>query len=195
MSELRESFRIIIIEKAAEVFNRYGYKKTTMDDIAKEVGKGKSSIYYYFKSKEDIFKAVIEFEANVLRIELTNSIDAVDKPIDKIRNYVLTRMRVYKKVNNFYKALTNDMLLHLNFIEETRERYEKQEIQLVEQILDSGIKQGKFDMEESYLGALAIVTALKGLELPFFNLDEESTFEFRLDQLLRLLFMGIVKRE
>lgn len=194
MTDLKEIFRDTIIQKSSEVFNHYGYKKTTMDDIATGVGKGKSSIYYYFNSKEDIFKAVVEYEAKILRTELLNSVEEEEQPIDKIRNYVLTRMRVYEKVNNFYKALTNDMLLHLNFVEETRAKYEMLEINLVESILEDGILKNKFVIEDSNLAAIAIVTALRGLELPLFNNIDEHSFEARLDQLLNVLFMGIIKR-
>jgi len=42
-----------ILKIAREIFSKYGYKKTTLDDIANAVRKGKSSLYYYFKSKED----------------------------------------------------------------------------------------------------------------------------------------------
>ncbi|MBI9068433.1 MAG: TetR/AcrR family transcriptional regulator [Salinivirgaceae bacterium] len=194
MTDIKELFRVIIIKKSSQVFNYYGYKKTTMDDIANAVGKGKSSIYYYFNSKEEIFKAVVEYEADILRIELMNSVNEADQIIDKIRNYVLTRMRVYKKVNNFYKAVTNDMLLHLNFIDETRAKYEMLEINLVEDILEEGFLMNKFVVEDSHLAAIAIVTALRGLELPLFNNIDEHSFEARLDQLLNVLFMGIIKR-
>jgi AcrR family transcriptional regulator len=165
-----------------------------MDDVAHAVGKGKSSIYYYFNSKEDIFKAVIEYEAEILKVELLSSVEAADEPIEKIRNYVLTRMQVYKKVNNFYKALTNDMLLHLNFIEETRIRYEKLEVELVASIIEKGIEMNKFSIEEPKLAATAIVMALRGLEKPLFNMNDVSSFELRLDQMLKFLFMGIIKR-
>ena len=47
--------RDAIIETARQVFKKYGYDKTLMEHIAKAAGKGKSSIYYYFKSKEQIF--------------------------------------------------------------------------------------------------------------------------------------------
>ncbi len=194
MAISKTDFRKVIIKKSSEVFNHFGYKKTTMDDIANAVAKGKSSIYYYFKSKEDIYKAVIEQEAEILRNELLNSINKVNEPIDKIRNYVLTRMQVHKKVNNFYKALTNDMLLQLPFIEAIRAKYEKQELKLVKDILDKGISENKFEIEESDLGAVAIVTALKGLESSLFSLENQSSIEARLDQFLKVIFLGIVKR-
>ncbi|PZR32764.1 MAG: hypothetical protein DI538_19000 [Azospira oryzae] len=44
-----------IINSAKKLMQQYGLKKTTMDDIAKAAVKSKSTLYYYFKDKEDIF--------------------------------------------------------------------------------------------------------------------------------------------
>jgi AcrR family transcriptional regulator len=60
---------------------------------------GKSSVYYYFKSKEEIFKAVVLYEANLLRNELTMAIKSVDSPVDKMRNYVFVRMKSFEKLS------------------------------------------------------------------------------------------------
>jgi AcrR family transcriptional regulator len=51
MNTVSDEMRNTIICKAGELFSRYGYKKTTMDDIADALQKGKSSIYYYFQNK------------------------------------------------------------------------------------------------------------------------------------------------
>ncbi len=51
--------RLEILEVASRLFKTFGYKKTTLDDVAKEVGLGKTALYHYFQSKEDIFRAVI----------------------------------------------------------------------------------------------------------------------------------------
>ena len=61
---LQDEVRDKIIKIAALIFSKYGFSKTTVDEIAKAARKGKSTIYYYFKSKEDIFQAVVEKEAN-----------------------------------------------------------------------------------------------------------------------------------
>jgi len=63
----KEEYRKRIITTAGEIFSRYGFKKTTMDEIANGLKMGKSSIYYYFASKEEIFEAVVLNEANILR--------------------------------------------------------------------------------------------------------------------------------
>ena len=69
----KEEYRKKIIKTAGQIFSRYGFKKTTMEEIAKALKIGKSSIYYYYQSKEEIFEAVVLNEANILRNELTTA--------------------------------------------------------------------------------------------------------------------------
>jgi len=58
--EKSEEKKNILLQVAQSIFARFGLFKTTVDEIAKAARMGKSSIYYYFRSKEDIFKAVLE---------------------------------------------------------------------------------------------------------------------------------------
>ena len=53
-----EIIKAKILEGADKLFQKYGLGKTTMEDIAKDAGKGKSTLYYYFKSKEEIKKGI-----------------------------------------------------------------------------------------------------------------------------------------
>ena len=97
----KDQYRKKIVITSGQIFSRYGFKKTTMDEIAKELKMGKSSVYYYFKSKEDIFEAVVLYEANVLRNELTKAIKSVESPVDKMKNYVFVRMKAFEKLSNY----------------------------------------------------------------------------------------------
>ncbi|RLD78380.1 MAG: TetR/AcrR family transcriptional regulator, partial [Bacteroidetes bacterium] len=67
---LQDDIKENILDVAQSIFRKYGFKKTTMDEIAKAARKGKSTLYYYFKSKEEIFAAVIEKEGNYMQNEL-----------------------------------------------------------------------------------------------------------------------------
>jgi AcrR family transcriptional regulator len=58
-----EKAREEIVEIARGIFAKFGFRKTSMDEIAKAVKKAKSSLYYYFQNKEEVFQAVIEREA------------------------------------------------------------------------------------------------------------------------------------
>lgn len=191
----KEEVRAKIIKVAAKIFTRYGFRKTTMEDIASATKKGKSSIYYYFNSKEEIFRAVVELEAEELKHDLLHEISLVEDPIEQLRKYILFRMHKIKTLSNFYAALKSDYLNHLDFIERIREDYDHNEVLIVTEILKRGIRLNKFIVEDPALSAVAIVTAMKGLEIPLFINKDHGNIENRLDNLIRFLFYGLVKRD
>jgi len=78
--------RTSIVEKAREIFAHYGFRKTTMNEIADGVGKRKSSLYYYFDSKEDVYRAVIEKEAETMKEKLLYAVSKEKDPVEMLRN-------------------------------------------------------------------------------------------------------------
>lgn len=192
----RKEIKHKIISIASHVFSKFGFKKATIDDIAKASGMGKSSIYYYFKSKEEIFEAVVKNEAYELKLELDKKvINTNDSPPEKIRNYVLIRMRFLKEMVNFYEALKNDYLGNLEFTERVRAKYDLEEQQIIQKILQEGLDQGIFKLKETKFTAITLATALKGLEsaLLIKNEIDMKNLEIHLDEMLQILFYGIVK--
>ena len=183
-----------IVEAARHIFSRFGFKKTTMDDIALGVGKGKSSIYYYITSKDQVFQAVVEKEITSLRQELVKVIDSDLKPIDKIQAYITVRMTKFGEMTNFYQAIKNELLVQLEFIDQIRKRYDEDEVNLVDSIVKEGIEKKEFDIEDSRLAASVIVTAMKGLEMPLFWQNGADNIEERLNNVVQILLFGLVKR-
>jgi AcrR family transcriptional regulator len=190
----KDEVKEAIVNVARHIFSRFGFKKTTMDEIAIASRKGKSSIYYYFASKEEIFQAVVEKEAEILKQELIKATNETDSPAQKLKMHVLIRMRTLEKLANFYSAIKDDYLGHLDFIEKIRKKYDQEEIQMMESILVEGVKNGIFEIDDTSLAAIAIVTALKGMEIPLFWGVEEKDLETRLDHLIHILFNGVMKR-
>lgn len=188
----KEEYRKKIIISAGQIFSRFGFKKTTMDEIARALKMGKSSVYYYFKSKEEIFEAVVLYEANLLRNELTTAIKSVESPVDKMRNYVFVRMKSFEKLSNYYNAIFDRNLDHFDFIENIRAKYDREELAILRLILYDGARKKVFKIENSEYTALAVQTALKGLEVPLFWQKKEVNIEFRLNAILDILFYGIL---
>jgi AcrR family transcriptional regulator len=191
----KEEFRKKIIISAARIFSRYGFRKTTMDEIAKSLKMGKSSVYYYFESKEEIFKAVVLYEANLLRNELTKAIKSVESPVDKMRNYVFVRMKTFEKLSNYYNAIFDKNLDHFAFIETIRAKYDREELAILRLIIYLGSRRKIFNVVNSEYTALAIQTTLKGLEVPLFWKKRELNIEERLNTILDVLFYGIVREK
>lgn len=188
----KEEFRQRIIVTSGQIFSRYGFRKTTMDEIAKALKKGKSSIYYYYQGKEEIFEAVVKHEANMLRNQLTTAIKAVDSPIEKLRAYVYVRMKSFEKLSNYYNAVFDKNLDHFDFIEKVREKYDREELAILRLILYNGARRGFFRANNSEFTAMAVQTALKGLEVPMFWKRREAGTEKRLEAILDVLFNGIL---
>ncbi|HOD54758.1 MAG TPA: TetR/AcrR family transcriptional regulator [Candidatus Cloacimonadota bacterium] len=66
MNEISDK-KELILNTAESIFEKYGYAKTSMDDIANEAYIGKGTIYYYFKSKEDIFLELVVHYHKMIR--------------------------------------------------------------------------------------------------------------------------------
>lgn len=190
----KEEYRKKIVISAGQIFNRYGFRKTTMEEVARALNIGKSSIYYYFKSKEEIFEAVVLHEANILRNELTTAIKSVESPVDKMRNYVFVRMKAFEKLSNYYNAIFDKNLDHFDFIESIRVKYDREELAILRLILYHGARKNVFNVTNSEYTALAVQTTLKGLEVPLFWKKKELNIEERLNAILDVLFNGIIKK-
>jgi len=188
----KEEFKKKIIITAGQIFSRYGFKKTTMEEVAKALKMGKSSLYYYFESKEEIFEAVVLYEANVLRNELTTAIKSVESPIGKMEKYVFVRMKAFEKLSNYYNAIFDKNLDHFDFIEKIREKYDREETAILRLLLYLGVRKKVFAIGNSEYTALAIQTTLKGLEVPLFWQKREVNIDQRLRAILDVLFYGIV---
>lgn len=183
-----------IITAAGKVFGRHGFKETRMEKVADEAGMGKSSLYYYFLSKEELFEAVVEREAEYLKNEIIQATKDVTDPYKRMKLYVIARMKAFRKSINLYTAVKTNYLDHLPFIEKVRAKYDKEEMKMVENILKDGVKSNQFKLVNTELATIAIVTAIKGLEYTIVIRESPFKMEQQVEQLLMFLFYGIVKR-
>ena len=189
-----EEKKKIITKVAQNIFSKYGLLKTTVDEIAKAARMGKASLYHYFKSKEDIFKEVVEQENRFLKEKIREAILSEDTPQKKMKIYILKKMEYLKKLANIHSALKDDYLEHYAFIEKIREKNNREELFTIREILQDGEDKGIFDIKDIELTAFAIASALKGLEYPWSINISFPEIESNVDKLLEILFNGIVKK-
>ena len=191
---MKKNKKITIIKAAQELFARFGFVKTTVDEIARAARMGKATLYHYFRSKEDVFKEVIEKETRILNEKVKEAIDKEETPQKKLRAFVLTRMRYMNELANIYSALKDEFLNHYAFIEKAREKDFYQEIKIIKNILKEGIENNIFVIQDAELTSFAIISALKGLEYPWSIKVSLPDIEKNVDKLLEILFRGILKR-
>jgi AcrR family transcriptional regulator len=195
LTSTNDGMHASILEAARELFARFGYKKTTMEDIAHVLRKGKSSLYYYFKNKEEIFQAVISLEEECLFNRLHEITDSSRSPIDKMRSYVITRMETIRGLTNYQQALKDDLFGNYEVVGNLREKSETEEVALLKGIFEEGVADGSFVVKNTQIAAVAIATALKGLEVPLLRaMDDFEEFKIQVENILNILFYGVIKR-
>ena len=184
----------LILSEARKVFEKFGFNKTSMADIALAARKGRRTIYSYFKSKEEVFKAVIEVEIDALAKTLEELIDHAMPADKKLREYMHMRMNAVKMLTIYYDAIRRDLVENLGIIEKIREKYDEKEIEMIRRILDEGVSQNVFEIKDTQLVAGAIVLASKGFELPLIMGQEGYDHSSMIEPLIDVFYKGILKK-
>lgn len=134
----------VIIDSAAILFHRYGYSKTSLEDIAKHASLGKGTIYYYFNSKEDIFIEVVIRHAEMFYETFLQELDKQTNFKDKFSAVIRYPIRlVYEHAPILIDAIKNisenSMQTLCSFREANRKRMEK----ILQDVIEYGRKQGE----------------------------------------------------
>lgn len=134
--------RDLIITAAENLFHRYGYSKTSIDDIARDSGLGKGTIYYYFESKEDIFQEVVKINSESFFKILNDMIKAQTDFSEKFRLAISMPVKIaYEHAPLMIDALKNFPPKYLIRFDEIRNENKLKMISIVESVLQTGAEQ------------------------------------------------------
>ncbi len=183
-----------ILSAATSLFSRFGLEKTTMEDIAKAAKKGKSSLYYYFKSKEEVFAEVIKKEIAGLKTAIIEAIDKEDDPYNKFRKFVESRLNYMNEKADQYTNVKDEYLKHFEFIGNLTADYSDWELSVIRNIVEYGRSKGLFEVTDLDSVSQALFFALKGLEYPWTTNLTRKEIEKSVDALVDVLLRGISKR-
>lgn len=189
----REKF----IEVARQLFARKGVENTTMNDIANASEKGRRTIYTYFKSKRDIFNAVIEQETDKALAALRS---IVVKPIPadvKLHEYIDAHFETMQEVVSRNGSLRAGFFRDVRKVDRARKIVSRKESILLEKVLKEGVEEGLFQIPDIRRTALVITHTVQGLDVPYIrdSLAESSVGKAELRKtLVDLLLSGLMKR-
>ena len=104
-----EKLRDEVLVVAQKLFRKYGFQKTTMEDIAKEMRKGKSTLYMVFKSKNDILAAILINESLKMNLKISAAVQAADTAGEKLKTYLLTSYELIRVSYNLDETLRDEL--------------------------------------------------------------------------------------
>ena len=137
-----------ILAAAKRLFQVHGLAKVTMDDVAKAIGKGRSSIYYYYKSKDEIFDAVFAKEINDMITIVQRAVNDATTAEDKIMAFCVSKLQVQQEKQAFFSTLDVGMDAdQFSQFSQTKIKHHDQIIKLetglLEQIFAFGMQHGQ----------------------------------------------------
>ncbi|MAC94186.1 MAG: hypothetical protein CMC96_01660 [Flavobacteriales bacterium] len=187
-----------IINGAKKLMQQYGLKKTTMEDIAKAAGKSKSTLYYYFKDKEEIFDRVINLEIDEFFNAVNTAVNKQSDAISMLKTYIVTKVKTLReKINLYTFAVENDLQGRLNKeFTNLRNRYDNEEKKMISSILTKGVETSLFKKEitqEIDVLSELLVSCVRGIEIDIITHNKNKALTDKADLLVEMLIKGIGK--
>ena len=96
-----------IVDAARKLFYKFGFKKVSMDEIAREAGVTKKTVYTYFSSKEELFKYFIQEELDNMK-KIVEDIEKEDLDFFEAVHQIIFQLIKYKNKRQFFKLMTNE---------------------------------------------------------------------------------------
>ncbi len=192
MAELEVKERII--ESATKYFSKYGFHKTTMDEIAKNIHKAKGVLYYYFKSKEELFNEVLKKELGTLKEALLEIVHSNNNALTKLTDYIFTRFKLLNKAVNYHETLKADFFEKYHFVKDVREDFEKFEQVQLTAIIEKGKEEGYLDVKDVGPAVDVFMMIMKSVEIPFFLQEKYDLYENTLHDLINMIASSLKAR-
>jgi len=140
LQERKERIR----KSAKELFSRFGFKKTTVDEIAEDAGISKRTLYGVFGSKEKILADLVMTEALSFRKRLMGQMKAIIDPVEKLRLLCDASRRYFDENPFLGQVLADDAGLYAPFLGNEIHRIEEGMQGIIASILADGIREGVF---------------------------------------------------
>jgi AcrR family transcriptional regulator len=156
MDDLRE----LILDKARERFDRFGYKKTTMDEISRDCRISKKTLYEQFQDKENLFNSLYVRECRMAREAIFARMGEAGDPLDRLVMLLRTAIGYFNEDNFLTRLLRDDYALFTAcFTSEHQRLIDNELIAIIAGMINEGKERGAIrDVDEE-------IVAYAGLKL------------------------------
>ena len=189
--ETQNNKQQLILDAARKRFLHFGYAKTSLDEIANDIGMGKATLYHYYKNKEDIFLNVVKQESSYLRKLLLKSLAKVKTPHDKLKVFLQTHFDFLSgrvNIGNLTKERWRTLQPILD--KGLREFYNEQ-IVLLRGILSEGIKDKSFRPIDPKQVSVLLLSMLRSFYVPGIVIDKSYSNKKMVHTFLNIVSNGI----
>ncbi|OFI04986.1 fatty acid metabolism regulator protein [Clostridium acetireducens DSM 10703] len=185
--------KLLIFESAIKVFSNKGYKGATMDEIAYNAGVAKGTLYYHFKSKEEIFKYIIIEGMHIIKEEMEYNIKLEKDPLKILKILCKVQLNLINKNKDFIKVIMSQLWGSDNRQLELRQyvqEYIMYTQKYIQHAIDCGvIKNGKASfMAYNFFGLLCSVSLYEIID------NENNDIDELMNKIMEYIFNGILNK-
>ncbi len=183
-----------IFESAIQVFSNCGYSGATMDEVVARAGVAKGSLYYHFKSKEELFIFIIKEGINLIHEEVEKATRGIDNPYEIIKESAKVQLKYVYDNKDLFKVIISQIWGigdRNNMLREEIKSILEQNSKKFKAVMDAGYIEDEDPVLLSY-GLLGVLVSSALFEL--LN-DEEYSNDEVVEKFMRYFENGIKVRE
>ena len=188
--------RDFIVSVAQNAFARFGFNKTTMDDVAQLAAKGRRTIYIHFRDKKELYHAVVQKEISGFMDTLKSSVYEKESLEASLHEYAITRMKLIIELLDHYSLLKEDFTKGNSRVLWIRKLLQINEFRILSKVFEEEIAKNNIqfngDIKEITRHFIYMLTALEG-DMIGTNLSPKM--QKRLNHSVDLFLNGIVKKD
>jgi AcrR family transcriptional regulator len=192
-SEIR---RNQILDAATKVFVRLGFQHARMDDIVEESGLSKGTLYWYFKSKEDIINAILRrLFAGALE-SLESLLEAEGTVSERLVQLTSDRVTGMKRMSSLVPIIFEfyAVAVHQQWVQQFIGEYFKHFRKLLEDLIQQGIDRGEFRRVNATEAAISLASIYEGLTIHWLIDPQTVQWDILSESSIPILLNGLKVR-
>jgi predicted DNA-binding protein YlxM (UPF0122 family) len=185
-----------IIDSAMRLFARYGYKKTSLDEIAKSTGVVKGALYHYFPDKESLFATIVKYESEKWIVKLRSSVDNSEPPKQRLVHFIMARFSLMRDIAKEINVTKEAFYEIHSLLSSIATSYYPEEQKIISAILSDGIRGKVFKKIDVEYVSEIISNCLRSQEPSLVFENDNSLMKRKIRTICDLFLTGIeVHRE
>lgn len=180
LDDLEQAKKERVFKAAKVLFSRFGFRKTTVDEIAVQATLSKRTMYQVFRSKEQILAELVMFEALTFRHTCLNQIKNIEDPIEKFRAFCLLSAHYFDENPFLGRVLADDAGLFRPFLDNELHLVEAGIKEIIGRLLAEGVAKGVFRQMDMRATVQCVMVMFRGFTYhrDFWRDDNEEWVDF-----------------
>lgn len=158
----RDRTRLKIMASAAKVFDEKGFSEASVQDVADHAGIAKGTVYYYIDKKEDLLLLLMQFAKDHLFARIEKNVRKQASASEKITLIIHNHLKIMKTVGSVVPFLAQSMFVENSSTRKAMGNFRQSYLNLLESIIEEGIRSGEFRQVDSKKTAVAILGMVIG---------------------------------